>query len=273
MTTRRFLALFRLGRRFGRERFELPPSGPNVIGATGGSGTRVVARIARLAGMHIGTRLNVSEDNLDFADFGDRWINSYLDGSCASSGRKREWMVEDFWAFLHELCAARSSPAQPWGWKEPRSIFLLPFLHEQLSNLRFVHVVRDGRDMAVSSNQNQLRKHGDAVLGAHERSLSPQLRSIALWTSANARVADYGEARLGERYVRLRFEDICARPVEAAQTILDFFDLEGDAGVAAGEIVPPATLGRWREQPAAVVDELQRVAGVALRRFGYELSR
>ena len=44
-------------------------SGPNVIGATGGSGTRVVARLVRQAGMFIGTNLNKADDPVAIGDF------------------------------------------------------------------------------------------------------------------------------------------------------------------------------------------------------------
>ena len=37
------------------------------------------------------------------------------------------------------------------------------FFHAISPALRFLHVVRDGRDMALSENQNQLRKHGEAA--------------------------------------------------------------------------------------------------------------
>ena len=63
--------------RVGAARAGLLRDGPGVTGATGGSGTRVVARVMRRGGMFIGTDLNVSEDALDFAAFSDRWIDRY----------------------------------------------------------------------------------------------------------------------------------------------------------------------------------------------------
>src|SRR5436853_7210959 len=51
---------------------------PLVIGATGGSGTRVVARIAKHAGYNFGTKLNESEDALEFYSFHDAWVNSFV---------------------------------------------------------------------------------------------------------------------------------------------------------------------------------------------------
>ena len=71
-------------------------------------------------------------------------------------------MLDDLGVLLVEHCATLE-PGRPWGWKEPRSIYLLPFFHQQLPALRFLHVVRDGRDMALSANQNQLRKHGNGL--------------------------------------------------------------------------------------------------------------
>lgn len=60
-------------------------SSPLVIGATGGSGTRVVARICRRAGYDLGKDLNEAEDALPFASFHDRWINHVLRLMCGYS--------------------------------------------------------------------------------------------------------------------------------------------------------------------------------------------
>src|ERR687898_2460419 len=53
-------------------------AGPNTIGATGGSGTRVVARIVREGGMFTGTDLNAYEDALPFGEYSDRWIDDFV---------------------------------------------------------------------------------------------------------------------------------------------------------------------------------------------------
>ena len=164
-----------------------------MIGATGGSGTRVVARIVRAGGMYIGRNLNRYEDALDFGYYSDRWINRYL-----ASGREgpdaalAEEMASDLRSVVADHCAGLPAETIRWGWKEPRSIYLLPFLREQLPTLRFLHFVRDGRDMAFSDNQKQLRKHGPAAL-AGRLSWRQPVRSIALWSRVNQSAADYGE--------------------------------------------------------------------------------
>lgn len=244
--------------------------GPNVIGATGGSGTRAFARIVRRGGMYIGNRLNLAEDALDFGDYSDRWINPFLE----SGGSASPEMLQDLEATLTRHLQGMGAAQRPWGWKEPRSIYLLTFFHRRFPALRFLHVVRDGRDMAYSSNQNQLRKHGDRMLGAAAASAaSPALRSLALWRRVNLKAAEYGENVLRDRYWRVRFEDLCADPIPVIRHIFEFFGLTGDAAeTARQEVAPPESLGRWKrlcpdEETRAA---LHHVAGDALRKFGYE---
>jgi hypothetical protein len=241
-----------------------------VVGATGGSGTRVVARIVRAAGLYIGTELNDYEDALPFAAFSDRWINEYLAAGRNPPEETRRRMVDELQGFVDGHLSRRPEDAIGWGWKEPRSIYLLRFLNEELPKLRFLHFIRDGRDMAFSENQWQLKKHGAAVLGDELRWRRRPYRSISLWSSVNGRAADYGERELGDRYLRVRFEDLCAQPGPTARQILDFFGLDGDAeAIGAAEVRPPKTLARWKTKGPRTVQTLERFGEPALSRFGY----
>jgi Sulfotransferase family len=180
-------------------------------------------------------------------------------------------MAADLGRVLADHCAPLADDqGRPWGWKEPRSVYLLGFLLRQLPALRFVHVVRDGRDMALSTNQNQLRKHADAA--GIPPDLAPPARSIALWSWVNLRAALFGAELLGARYCLVRFEDLCASPVEVAGEVLAFAGLDGDAAAAAAHVEPPESLGRWRREDAEAVAELERLGGGALQRFGYETA-
>jgi hypothetical protein len=248
--------------------------GPHVVGATGGSGTRVVARIVRAGGTYIGTNLNAYEDALDLAAYYDRWINRYVTARAGGGdGELHDEMAAELRDVLAAHCADLPEGAASWGWKEPRSIYLLPFLNDVLPTIRFLHIVRDGRDMAFSDNQKQLLKHGDAVLGPDFLSrLLPTrraARSIDLWGRVNSAAADFGENVLGDRYLRLRFEDLCLQPAESAAKIFAFFGLEGDPEEAASGVRDPGTLGRWQSKSRRTLAELERAARPALTRLGY----
>lgn len=249
---------------------ELAARGPNVIGATGGSGTRVVARIVQAAGMYIGRKRNEYEDALDFSSYFDRWINRYLtDRRAGPDAPLDHEMSADLRSVVAGHCAGIPPDASSWGWKEPRSIYLLAFLRGQMPTLRFLHFIRDGRDMAFSDNQKQLIKHGRAALEGRRISWREPVRSIALWSWVNESAADFGERELGSDYLRVRFEDLCATPQQTVDRIYEFFGLEGDVDAAASEVEPPRTVGRWRDRPKRLVERLEREAKPALRRFGY----
>lgn len=245
---------------------------PNVLGATGGSGTRVFARIVRHGGMFIGDNLNVSEDSLDLAEYLDRWIDEFMPfWDAPEEAHAHSEMIRELKLTLAKHCGSFDSTAsQPWGWKEPRSIYLLPLFHSYLPSMKFLHVIRDGRDMAYSTNQNQLRKHGHTLLRITDNFSSQPLQSIALWSRINLLAADYGERRMPGQYLRVQFEDLCREPATVTARILEFFELQGNAEqIAWLTVVPPDSIGRWREAGAETLAELQQIGQVALARFGY----
>jgi hypothetical protein len=250
--------------------------GPYVIGATGGSGTRVLARILRRASTFLGNHLNESDDSLFFGAYSDRWVDRFVGGALPlPTGAVRTAMARDLDVTVTQhlsslLAEGSGSRWRAWGWKEPRSIFLLPVFDAHFPALKFLHLVRDGRDMAYSQNQNQLSKHGRALLTREELSRARPLQSMALWARLNSQRADYGEARLGPRYLRIRFEDLCASPLAVIQRVFHFLGLRGDIEeIGRLEVVPPPSLSRWRSQDPAQIEALHTVGHSALARFGY----
>ncbi len=243
---------------------------PCVIGATGGSGTRVFARIAASGGLWIGGELNASSDALPIARFIDDWLLPYrIGGAERPPHAAPPGMDQAFASTLAEQFSG--APEGALGWKCPRSIYLLPFLAQRFPDLRFIHVVRDGRDMALSSNQRQLALYGHHLLPAEMQGWPEAERSIALWSFVNSWAADFGES-LGDGYLRIRFEDLCARPTFFATQIFDFFELPGKPRRASEIVSPPESLGRWRQADPALVERMEAIGGAALERFGYKSS-
>ena len=244
---------------------------PLIIGGLGGSGTRVLSWIARNGGLFMGSHVDRHEDAQPFSQFYRHFAPRFL-----ALGRRfppQERAQVD--AFVDERLALHLTdlphPQHPWGIKNPRSILLLPYWHERFPDMRFIHVIRDGLDMAYSDNRVQLRRFGQLVLGDQETELS-EARAIRYWDRVNGLTADYGEGEMRERYLRVRLEDLCDRPHAVVQGIYDFLEVEADDSrvtAAADKVAPPATLGRWREQPAEANARLAQLARAGLERFGY----
>ena len=243
---------------------QLDQTSPLVIGGTGGSGTRAVKRIVDVTGRFMGSRLNASDDALDLARFDWDWGLRGLEFGASDEMRAA------FQTALDDHLEPAPALTTSWGWKHPHSYLLLEFLDAWFAGLRFVHVVRDGCDMALSENQNQLRHYGGLLLEDAGADAPAPVRSLSFWAEANLRAAEYGERRLGERYLRVRFEDLCAEPATEARRLMAFTGGQVDetsVSAAVAEVRPPETVGRG----AGVCDpaELPTVARKALEAFGY----
>ena len=119
--------------------------------------------------------------------------------------------------------------SQPWGFKHPRTALMLPLYHAALGDKwKFVHVIRDGRDLAAGDNTkmhdqlccifygiptpwkhwacsdprcDQSRKGGNAA--------SSFAAKYQFWQDSNAELVRWGAKHLGieERYFPIRIED------------------------------------------------------------------
>lgn len=240
-------------------------------------------RLLDTAGYFMGTNVNRPGDALDIAWFIRRWIDPYLaksgwveemwrDGE-AKRFRYPRRMAADFRATISDHRQAIGRRKRRWGWKVPRSILAFPFVHEFFPDMRAIHLVRDGRDMAYSANQNQARRYAAQFLDPSERERPAPIQSISFWAHVNLAAARYGERALGERYLRLRYEEVCADPAGMAARLVDFLDspksVEAMQEVAAAEIRPSSSIGRWRERDASEIADLERAGGEALRALGY----
>lgn len=245
----------------------LPP--PLVIGGTGGSGTRLIALLCQIAGYHLGERHNDALDAIDFLPLHERWLNPYLSGLLDDS------QLEQMRAELLDQVASLHADVPPeqqrtWGWKAPRSLLLMPMLESSIPGLRFIHVLRDGRDMAYSNNQNQLRKHGPALLSKQQLNKAEWLQSMAFWQRANLRAAHHGQNFMAGRYLRVRYEDVLSNDTETMANLANFLGVDpAQANAMQGHARPTTTVGRWLQRPAAEQSALLATGDEGLRYFGY----
>lgn len=175
---------------------------------------------------------------------------------------------------------AQRHGAERWGDKTPVYAGYLPLLHRMLPEARFVHIVRDGRDAAMSMVEKWGEKewHTDLLFA-----LKSWQRRVRL-----ARRSGHG---LGpDRYTEVRYEDLVADPEPELRRLCDFLGEPFDPAMtvpqrtASGEVwagdifhrrlheAPNAghTL-RWvREMPAGDRALARKAVGETLRGFGYD---
>lgn len=239
---------------------------PLIIGATGGSGTRLATRIAQHAGWFMGHNLNHALDSFDTAPWVKKWIPPFLRNEADPNA-----MSAELDCVLRDHRRRIPHPQSPWGFKNPRGILLLPFYAQRFPHLRFLHVIRDGRDMAFSSNITQVLWYGDLILPQRLHRAPMPVRAMAMWNIVNTRTHEFARQHLADRYRLVRFEDLCRQPRTEIARIFDFLHADS-TGIdeAVSEIRSPDSIGRWRNQKPALRDAVLAEAGNALAAFGYD---
>jgi hypothetical protein len=170
------------------------------------------------------------------------------------------------------------------GDKCPRYVRNLPLLHALWPGARFVHLIRDGRDVCLSIVN---WRSSDRILGHFPTWTGDRLSTVALWWDWHVRLGRESEGLLGnDRYREFRYEALVAAPPAVCAEVCEFLQLpysdamlrfhEGrvrtDPGLDAKLAWLPPTVGLrdWRSQMQP--DDLERVEAVAgdlLEELGY----
>jgi hypothetical protein len=180
--------------------------------------------------------------------------------------------------FLHVVMGAmaRRQGVARWAESTPAHAVHLVEIARELPNALFVHVVRDGRDVAAS-----LAKQGWVRPLPFDRNC-PVLAAAAYWSWLVGRGRQQGR-RLGSRYIEVRYEDLVEAPAPTLSRLGEFLRHELNwqtiQRVGIGSVSLPNSSfpgssggfkGRWKSElsasDAASVDALLRGR---LLEFGY----
>ncbi|HEX2388720.1 MAG TPA: sulfotransferase [Solirubrobacterales bacterium] len=199
---------------------------------------------------------------------------------------------------FYELYAEQQGKPR-WGDKTPRYMRAMPRIARALPEARFIHLIRDGRDVALSQRER--------VIGGEDTSMAAMAERWQRRIVAAREGAD--EIKSGV-YLEIRYEDLVSDTEGTLRRICEFVELEfdpemldyhrraeqrlaemnrdldnADNGIvrtannrlAAHALTtePPTTnrCGRWRsEMTPAELTEFEGVAGQLLAELGYELS-
>ncbi|MDB5493323.1 MAG: sulfotransferase [Phenylobacterium sp.] len=169
-----------------------------------------------------------------------------------------------------------------WAEKTPWNVLRLGFLWRHFPGARFIHVIRDGRDVACS-----LRGMPWAKITAADRSSAEALEECAAYWGFH--VAAGRRYRHDPRYYEVRYEDLVGDPERTVRRLLAFLGLDwNDAVLEAdglhealtkvghansnqpGRTIHRDALERWRTDLSAAERRIvEQAAGGMLARAGY----
>jgi hypothetical protein len=189
--------------------------------------------------------------------------------------------------FIREVmdAVAASQGLSRWAAYDPDNVLHIDALKSSIPNALFLHIIRDGRDIALS-----LKKMGGFSPLPWDRTEARSLVATALyweWMVRNGR--EHG-SRFPSDYLEIHYEDLITNPRDVLQKVGRFLDHDLDydriqsTGLgrlsesnssfrdeSAEEKINP--LGRWKERLShANVAAIEAAVGECLQQTGYTLS-
>jgi hypothetical protein len=221
-----------------RAEFSRLPS-PVIIFNKSHSGSRALAELLTAGGIFMGAHCNESRDSLDmlnvvqflvgkyYPDYSPLWdANAPADEELARLLRR---------SFEQHLAGFDPSGAKFWGWKLCETTYILPVLDFLFPQAKFIHLIRDGRDVAfcdhhgpsdpwwskIYFNTDKMRTfRGFRLTGPSYRRRSPMFNALH-WVNSVTVGRSFG-MMLRERYLEVRYEDVCRNFTPVARRVLQF---------------------------------------------------
>ncbi len=171
------------------------------------------------------------------------------------------------------------------GDKTPTYVRKIPTLHLLWPKAKFVHLIRDGRDVCLSMRKWRMAHKAAGKISTWE---ADPVVTTALWWKALVGIGMQDGAKLGERtYLNLCYEQLVKHPGSECRKLASFLELpysesmeryyEGrtnsDGQLSTNAAWLPPTPGRrnWRDQmPTEEVERFEAAAGDLLDVLGYE---
>ncbi len=277
---------------------------PIVVGGVGGSGTRVIAQMLMTADVYMGDMLNEPNDNLWFTllfrrpnllktkseeeqlqlleIFRKRMLN---EKTSFSEKMKVQFATYEFisnryikskeWFSLPMKISKsiRTLTVTPnkkyWGWKEPNTHFYIPLLAKKFPDMKYLLVIRNGFDMAFSSNHVQLRNFGSHY-GISGYSPADMLQ---YWILANNKAIERGEKFFGGNFKVLHLENLCANAKEETKNLLEWAEIKFDNELLKKlSAIPqlPESTNRFHEKDLSIFTSHQLKA---VQQLGYTTEK
>ena len=250
------------------------------------SGSRLLAELLHESGISMGAHVNETWDSLDVLEAVEYLVTQYYPDY---SPLWREDMPPDrhLQSLLERSFAqhrTKLDAGSPWGWKLCETTYILPVIDYCFPGARFVHLIRDGRDVAFSNHRgpdspfwrkvyfNTDRVHAcrGLRLSAQAYRRSPHVYNALHWVNSVRIGRDFG-AMLRERYIEVRYEELCANFEDTSSRLLCAIAAPRPTEAVARlrDKVSATAVGKFRKVPARMMRRVIDIEKPLLLELGY----
>ncbi len=257
------------------QRERLDGLSPVILMGRGHSGTRVFAWACQTLGIRLGisaSKLSGDAEDLKFtSEIKKIAINCFHYQTPEDpTNRELERLRQAIWKYYQKL----GSPQGLWGWKFPETCLITPMLFKVLPRARFIHIVRDGRDIAFKRHltDDPKRTLGKKIL-KHLNALNlPHHVQAALSWAYQVDLFDRLKSTLPPGHLlEIKFESMCLNPFSETQKICRFLNIPmtPECEHYLAHKINPKKVAQYKEHDAGEVAEVEKHIGPLLKRHGY----
>ena len=174
-----------------------------------------------------------------------------------------------------------------FGWKIGMTTFTMPVVFDIFPNAKVLHIIRDGRDVMLSrlnariellnDPMNKVMVFGDKNISSYKgkeinkETIEKYRNELEMmhWVTS----VKYGiQGRKYEgRYLEIRYEDMCRKPVETFTEVFSFLDIPFLESTKEWLIANVRTdrIGKWRKLSDEEMKVPLEIGGELLKELGY----
>ena len=133
-----------------------------------------------------------------------------------------------------------------WGWKEPNTHMILPFLLKKYKNLKYIHIMRNGLDNAFSKNQNQLKFWTKSKPSPHN--------NLKYWVYVQKKIIEL-QQKYPKNILIIKFEEFVKNPDKYIAILADFIQKDLDVEKIKKIIKIPDTIDQFKHHSLKYFDK------------------
>lgn len=200
-----------------------------------------------------------------------------------------------------------------FGFKAPVAMTIVPALYELQNNLKFLHVLRDGRDISFSANQGPVNKFYNTMYGSIGKTDPITNKAMRLWSDWNVQLNQWAKSIVLDKeketeidkdksksfgYLALHVEDIVSKDIsvkyaaiyqlatwvgsDLTQEQICCVSLSDSSFMGSHDRTDKNKVsedqvnnryGKWKTKPKETISKLNNIGKQGLELFGYEPMR
>lgn len=142
-----------------------------------------------------------------------------------------------------------------YGFKAPNSHIILERLIHFYPKMKYIHLIRNGLDMAFSENQNQVKLWGNMYLSELDFS-NIHYASLKYWCIVHKKILEIGERMGPDNFLLINFDKMCTKPNKWLKILCKFLNISPRCSIGLKYLINPPSdsIGKFRKYDISIFD-------------------